>query len=63
MHFISVSCKEDLECKSFTKHIDEQTEKKFLVVISQDGDLTSVRCKNVSAGDVASQLKLANLLH
>ena len=63
INFISDLLKEDLEYKSFIKHVNEQTEKKFLVAISQDGNFTSTRCENVSAGDVTLQLKLAKLLH
>ena len=63
INFISDLCKEKIEYQSFIKHVNEQTEKKHLVAVSQDGNFTSTRCENVSAGDVKLQLKLAKLLH
>ena len=61
MEFISNLHNETINYRDFIRHVQCETEKKYLASMSQDRKFTQTRCNNVVCCDVLLQLKLTKL--
>ena len=51
----------DEKFKLFIQHLNQDSVKKYLVIVSQDSHYSKIRCNNINAGDVDLQIKLTKL--
>ena len=58
INFFSNLHEETNNCRDFIRHIQHETEKKYLVSMSQDRKFNQTRCNNAMNCNVKLQLKL-----